>query len=469
MKWMKKRNTVSAMLWKSYIFMLVVAIVMMIVPYIIGVVFLEKLNQIEAYQNCSAADIMQDDYQEIDVSRIENLNGSVQVVTGNLDVITLCGEGALAEKSLSYTEWTEFLIHNGGVNEIECDVLYNEKANFWLIVELPVVKIQTQFVANKDLVEYDRIMRMFWMMFASYFVLVIASAICYSHMTAANFRKPFQRLCDYVNMLEQGKYEKRVKLEGLDEFRDLEQGMNHLAEELEKEKALRNQMEEKRNQLIRDISHDLKNPLMGIQGYAELCMGKEDITQQQMQEYLKLIRNNSIRANELLMNLFDYAKLESADFALQKEKVDFGEFLRQELIAWIPELENKHFSYEADIPEQVLDIEIDVAQMKRVFSNLFENAIKYNPEGTAIFLAVREVSGKCEIVFSDTGIGMEEEYANTLFEPFSRPDNKVRNSRDGGSGLGLAIVKRIILLHGGEICVDTARNQGTKFSMVLPI
>ena len=184
-------------------------------------------------------------------------------------------------------------------------------------------------------------------------------------------------------------------------------------------------MEENRNQLIRDISHDLKNPLMGIQGYAELCMGKEDITQQQMQDYLELIRNNSIRANELLMNLFDYAKLESADFVLKREKVDFGEFLRQELIAWIPELENKHFSYEADIPEQALDVMIDVAQMKRVFSNLFGNAIKYNPDGTSIFLAVREVLGKCEIVFSDSGIGMDEEYAKTLFEPFSRPDNQV--------------------------------------------
>lgn len=466
---MKNRNTVSAMLWKSYIFMVVVAVVMMIVPYIICVVFLEKLNKIEAYQNCSAEDIMQDDYNKIDVTRIENLNGSIQVVTGNLDVITLCGEGVLQEKSLNYTEWTKFLINSGGVNDIDCDVVYNEKENFWLIVELPMVKIEARFVINKDLVEYDRIMRMLWLMFASYVLFVIASAICYSNMTAANFRKPFQKLCDYANMLEQGKYEKRVELKGLDEFKNLEQGMNHLAEELEKEKALRNQMEGNRNQLIRDISHDLKNPLMGIQGYAELCMGKEDITQQQLQDYLELIRNNSIRANELLMNLFDYAKLESADFALKREKVDFGEFLRQELIAWIPELENKHFSYEADIPEHALDVTIDVAQMKRVFSNLFGNAIKYNPEGTSIFLAVREVSGKCEIVFSDSGIGMDEEYAKTLFEPFSRPDKQVRNSRDGGSGLGLAIVKKIILLHGGEICVDTARNQGTKFLMTLPI
>lgn len=464
-----KRNTITTILWKSYLFMVLVSLLMIIVPCMIFMIFGARINRLESYHNCSAADIMQDDYRQIDVSRIRNLNGSVQIVTENLEVITLCGNGVISQNELSETEWTNFLIQSGGVNDIECDVLYNEKEKFWLIVELPVVIVQVRFVANKDLAEYDRIMRMLGIMIGSYFAIVCLCAVCYSRMTAVNFRKPFHKLCDYVNLLEQGHYEKRVQIEGIDELMDLERGMNHLAGELERETKFRQQVETNRNQLIRDISHDLKNPLMAIRGYAELCVQKEQITQQQMREYLELILQNSIRANDLLMSLFDYAKIESADFELHKAETDMGEFLRQELIAWIPELENRHFIYEADIPEKALPIQIDEAQMKRVFSNLFGNALKYNPEGTSILIALKESQGKYEILFSDNGTGMEEQYAMTIFDPFSRPDGKVRNSRDGGSGLGLAIVKKIITLHGGEITIETAVGKGTEFKIVLPI
>lgn len=135
----------------------------------------------------------------------------------------------------------------------------------------------------------------------------LAGVVLYTseNAPAAGFRKTFHKLCDYVNMLEQGHYEKRIELEGLAEFKDLEQGMNHLAGELEKEKAFRKQIENNRNQLIRNISHDLKNSLMGISGYAELCLGKQQLTSSQMKEYLELILQNSKRSNELLMSLFD--------------------------------------------------------------------------------------------------------------------------------------------------------------------
>lgn len=449
--------------------MLVVSVVMIIVPYFLLLAFSLRINRLEEYQNCSATDIMQDDFREIDVSKISNLNGSVQVVTGELEVITLCGEGVITKEKLNDAEWTQFLIQSGAVNEIECDIIYNEKEKFWLIVELPVVEIDVRFVTNKDVVEYDRIMRLIWMMFLSYFTLVILCAVFYSRMTARNFKKPFQKLCAYANMLEQGHYEKRVEVQGIAEFKSLEQGMNHLVAELEKEKRFRKRVEENRNQLIRDISHDLKNPLMGVRGYAELCLQNENLSQQQIKEYLELILHNSVRANELLMSLFEYAKIESADFVLHKEEVDLGEFLRQELIAWIPELEKSHFIYEVDIPETIMNAYIDVMQMKRVFSNLFSNAMKYNPDGTGIFISLKEFYGKYEIIFADNGVGIEEQYAETIFDPFIRPDGKVRNSNDGGSGLGLTIAKKIITMHGGELQIDTAVNKGTKFQITLPI
>lgn len=468
MKWIKSGNTISHMLWKSYLFMIFVSIAMMIVPYFLCIIFSIRINKIEEYHNCSAADIIQDDYRQIDVSRINNLNGSVQVVTGNLEVITLSGEGVLPEKKLSISEWTQFLIQSGAVSNIECDIMYNEKENFWLIVELPIVKIDVKFVVNKDIVEYKQIMKMLWLMFFSYITLVILSVIVYSQMTAKNFRSPFRKLCTYANSLGQGHYEERISLQGPVEFRELVQDLNHLAAELEKERNFRKRAEENRNQLIRDISHDLKNPLMGIRGYAELCL-QRNISTQQMKEYLELILHNSIRANELLMSLFEFSKLESADFKLHLETVDLGEFLRQEFITWIPELENKKFDYEVDIPEKEMPAHMDTMQMQRVFSNLFTNAIKYNSEGTAIGLSLKVFQDKYEITFYDNGKGIDQQYMESIFNPFIRPDGKVRNSNDGGSGLGLAIVQRIVILHGGDIWINDNVEKGTKFVIQLPI
>lgn len=468
MKQNKRRNTISAILWKNYLFMMFVSILLVLVPYVMCLYFSIKINGMEEYSGCSAEALMQDDYRQIDVAKIDNLNGSVQVVTGNLKVITLCGEGILAEKELTQAEWTGFLIWSGGVNDIECDILYNEKEKFWLLVELPVADIHFQFVVNRNMVGYDKIMQLFWVMAFSYFALIIICAVLYSCLTARNLRKPFHKLCNYTGVLQRGHYEERVELYGPVEFKELEQGMNLLATELEKEKKCRKQLEENRNQLIRDISHDLKNPLMGIRGYAELCLQKEQLSQQQMREYLELILHSSIRANELLMGLFEYAKVESADFVLHVEETDLGEFLRQELIDRISELESRHFTYEADIPEKAMPAKIDVMQMKRVFANLFSNAIKYNPENTAIFIALRKQKDQYEIIFSDSGVGMEEQYRKTIFEPFRRTDDKVRNSNDGGSGLGLAIVKKIITLHGGMINLDTEVGKGTRFFIYLP-
>lgn len=468
MKYIKKKNTVSTLLWKSYLFLIVIAIVMMIVPYLLCILFSLKLNNIEEYHHCSATDIMQDDYHRIDTSRISNMNGSIQVVTGNLEVITLCGEGKIRTNTLSMEEWTNFLKQSGTVSETEYSIAYNEVEDFWLIVELPVAKIEIKFVANPNMVEYNQIIKMLSLMSVSYIVVVVFTAIIYSQLTAKNFRKPFGEMCDYIKYLSKGNYQKKIHLKGLHEFEELEKDINQLAEQLEQEKKFREKVEENRTQLIRDISHDLKNPLMGIQGYVEYCLNKS-LSQEELKEYLELIKNNSMRANDLLINLFEFAKIESADFTLKQEQVDLGEFLRQEIIHWIPELDNKQFGYEVDIPEKEMLANIDITQMKRVLANLISNALKYNLEGTNISLMLRKMTGKYEITFQDNGKGIEKEYIETIFDPFTRPDGKVRNSKDGGSGLGLAIVKKIITLHGGTVHIDSMIEKGTKFHIELPI
>jgi two-component system phosphate regulon sensor histidine kinase PhoR len=111
---------------------------------------------------------------------------------------------------------------------------------------------------------------------------------------------------------------------------------------------------------------------------------------------------------------------------------------------------------------------LDVVQMNRVFDNLFDNAIKYNEDGTHITVTIFKLNHFVHIEISDNGIGIAEKDTETLFEPFVRADENVRNSQTGGSGLGLAIVKRIVELHNGEIKLVSQIRKGCKFILIFP-
>ena len=132
----------------------------------------------------------------------------------------------------------------------------------------------------------------------------------------------------------------------------------------------------------------------------------------------------------------------------------------------IDELEIKGIQMECSIPEEEYWVEIDEAQMQRVWANLMGNAVKYLTRGSMVKIEVCRMEKHINLKITDNGEGMTEEEAKHIFEPFVRRD-KARNSKTGGSGLGLAIVKKIIEAHGGEIFLETKQGQGCCFILKL--
>jgi signal transduction histidine kinase len=240
-----------------------------------------------------------------------------------------------------------------------------------------------------------------------------------------------------------------------------------MAEQIEHEISLRKQSEDNRKQLILDISHDLKNPLASVIGYAELCRDNPNLTQTEREAYLKVISENSLRANRLITDLFELSKMESSEFVSNKTSVDVCEFIREEMVTAISILEQAKFTYDFYIPEEEIMVQLDIEQMGRVFQNLLANALQYNSPGTNITLDVFRQDGEVFILFQDNGIGIPAEIADKIFQPFVRAD-RARNSRTGGSGLGLAIVEKLIAAHGGTITLKTAENDGCEFMIRLP-
>lgn len=301
----------------------------------------------------------------------------------------------------------------------------------------------------------------------SYIVCVFWVIHVYSYRTSKLMIEQIQSLKDYTIMLQKGEYKRRITIPMDKEILELKEAFNDLADSLEKEKEEKKHSEESKERLLLDISHDLNNPIATIRSSSEILMMKNEIDKNLLKKYYEIIHHNSIRANELLKNLFDYVRIDGSSFKLNLEKVDICEFIRIELIRYQSEFETAHMKLEGEIPENEIIIDMDVTQIKNVIYNLLTNAIKFNNAGITVNVRIEECDNNIKLFIKDDGIGIDTRICKTIFEPFTRADES-RNSKTGGSGLGLAIVKKIIKLHGFNINLVTCINLGCEFIIEIP-
>ena len=219
---------------------------------------------------------------------------------------------------------------------------------------------------------------------------------------------------------------------------------------LEEEKtAYRKDYEKRRNLLLSDIAHDLRTPITTIAGYAKALNDGMVTDEQKTREYLEAIENKSQRMNNLINLLYEYVKLDSANFTLKKEKVDLAELLRENAALLYQDVEEKGMEFVAEIPENPCMVEIDALQISRVITNLINNSIRHNEPGTTITLELKDTFYNKEIIISDDGEPIEESIVEHIFEPFAVGDTSRRTK--GGSGLGLSIAQRIVQMPGWDI------------------
>ena len=200
--------------------------------------------------------------------------------------------------------------------------------------------------------------------------------------------------------------------------------------------------------MISDIAHDLKTPMTTVSGYA-MALSDGMVSDDKKQEYLDAINAKSKRMNDLINLLFDYVKLDSEGFTLEKSKVDICELLRECVAFQYQDIEDAGFELDLDIPEESIIIEADKLQFSRVITNLITNAIRHNDEGTKLGIYLKNEYDVLRIIVADSGNLIEQEKAEYIFDPFVVGDES-RNSR-GGTGLGLSIAKKVVDMHGFSI------------------
>lgn len=217
----------------------------------------------------------------------------------------------------------------------------------------------------------------------------------------------------------------------------------------EHEKQIHEQYDRGRNLMLSDIAHDLRTPITTVAGYAKAINDGMVTDPDKLREYLTVIQTKSMRLNELINLLFEYVKLDSEGFSLDKKPVNIIELLRENAALMYTDVEDAGMELAIELPEEEWEVSADKIQIARVITNLLTNAIRHNDAGTRILVAARCEAGSVRVIIADNGKEIPPGIAEHLFEPFAVGDES-RNSK-GGSGLGLSIAAKIVSMHGWEL------------------
>ncbi|WP_145412790.1 cell wall metabolism sensor histidine kinase WalK [Paenibacillus xylanexedens] len=280
--------------------------------------------------------------------------------------------------------------------------------------------------------------------------------------------KSIARIAERTVKVAEGDFHTEVPLIGPQEFKLLAQQFNEMSSRLKDSFDDLHQSESARRELIANVSHDLRTPLASIQAFVEAL--EDDVIKDEatFQRYLNTIRLETKRLGGLIQDLFDLSSLEAQGEPFDPEPSHVDELLLSTLESFSFHLAEKQLNVEIELPDQLPAAMMVPAQMKRVVSNLLQNAIQYSSTGGTITLTATEQGSFLQITVMDQGEGIEAEETTRIFERFYRID-KSRSKSSGGAGLGLAIAQSIVERHGGEIGVQSKKGEGSCFWFTLPV
>lgn len=221
-----------------------------------------------------------------------------------------------------------------------------------------------------------------------------------------------------------------------------------------------------RREFVANVSHELRTPLTTMKSYLETLEDGAWKDPEIAPNFIEVTRNETERMIRLVNDLLQLSKMDSTDYVLNKEWVNFVEFFHR-IIDRFEMTKDHNVTFKRNLPDQAIFVEIDEDKLTQVLYNIISNAMKYSPEGGQITFSMKEAEDKMIVSIRDQGMGIPKENIGRIFERFYRVD-KARSRKLGGTGLGLAIAKEMILAHGGNIWVNSEEGKGTEISFSLP-
>lgn len=223
-----------------------------------------------------------------------------------------------------------------------------------------------------------------------------------------------------------------------------------------------------KDRIMATVAHDLRNPLTGIQGMADMLKHDlKDKIDDEQEMMLDIIDESSVRANDLIQELLDIAVIESEDYHLDTEMIHVNEYLMSILSQFIPKAKEKGINLDVSIEDQELTAVIDRQKFSRVIENLISNAMKFTESPGTVKVSGYKENDRILIKVQDSGIGIPEEMQGIIFDKFSKA-RRLGLQGENSTGLGMSIVKQVVEMHKGKIWLESESNKGTTFYISIP-
>jgi len=223
--------------------------------------------------------------------------------------------------------------------------------------------------------------------------------------------------------------------------------------------------QQQQEQLISDISHELRTPLSMIYGYLQRSWEYRDNLPEHRQESLKMALEEAMRMLEILEDVLTLARINNGTIRLEHSQIILNDLLTEVVQMWRT---SKNWTFQLNLPTSLVKIKADPQRLREVLAQLLDNACNYSPIDEPIIVTLSQSQGKAVIEVSDRGCGIADSQQYQVFEPFYRVDVS-RARTTGGSGLGLSIVKKLVENMGGTIQLQSKPDEGSTFSVILPI
>lgn len=250
-----------------------------------------------------------------------------------------------------------------------------------------------------------------------------------------------------------------------DALKSIQDELNRVRETALLNANLTKEAEQRKNDLVVYLAHDLKTPLTSVIGYLTLLRDERQISEELRQKYVTISLGKAERLEDLINEFFEITRFNLSHFTLQYSEINLTRLLEQLIFEFQPMFEEKQLQCALQAPADTM-LRCDADRMQRVFDNLLRNAVFYSFENSTIEIAVSQKDGQTSISFTNSGNTIPPEKLSRIFEQFYRLDTS-RSSKNGGAGLGLAIAKEIVELHGGMISASSG-DDVIRFDIMIP-
>lgn len=278
---------------------------------------------------------------------------------------------------------------------------------------------------------------------------------------------PLRLITNALSGIKEGMYGEKIKYTKADEVGELVNTFNIMSDTIKEKEEEAKKTEIAKDEFLAMITHELKTPLVPIQGYSDILLSEHlgKLTDKQ-RERISIIKSSSETLLALISDLLDAQKLELGQLKIRKENINIKDTVTNTIKLFLPQAQKNKIEIISNIED--LSIEHDQERIKQVITNLIKNSLTaVEPEKGKIEISMKNLPQEIQINVKDNGIGIPMDKQSNLFKKFYQVDATLTRE-SGGSGLGLSICKGIIENHGGTITVKSTPNQETIFTFTLP-